>query len=63
MELLQNGVSTIFVARLEDKYVQAIKRKDFTTLEKLASSENQEVRGLICDFIASACVKFVSGRI
>jgi len=63
MELLQNGLSTIFVARLEDKYVQAIKRKNFTTLEKLASSENQEVRGLICDFLASACVKFVSGRI
>lgn len=61
--LLECGVSTAYVAKLEDKYVTAIKAKDFKDLVKLAEGTNDKARGLIADFTASVCAKVILGGI
>lgn len=61
--LLECGVSTAYVAKLEDKYVKAVKAKDFKGLEKLAEDTNDKARGLIADFVASVCAKVVLGSL
>jgi len=61
--LLECGVSTAYVAKLEDKYVRAIKTKNFEDLIKLADGTNDKARGLIADFTASVCAKVILGSI
>ena len=61
--LLECGVSTAYVAKLEDKYVRAIKAKNFEDLTKLADGTNDKARGLIADFTASVCAKVILGSI
>ena len=48
--LLESGVSTAYVAKLEDKYVRAIKKKDFKDLVSLANNTNEKARGILVDF-------------
>lgn len=61
--LLECGVSTAYVAKLEDKYVKAVKAKDFKDLVKLAEGTNDKARGLIADFASSVCAKVILGSI
>lgn len=61
--LLKCGVSTAYTAKLEDKYVRAIRARDFKDLTKLAENSNDEVRGLIADFTSSVCAKVILGGI
>lgn len=61
--LLECGVSTIYVAELENKYVKAIKKKNFSDLTKLAEDANEQTRGMIADFVSSVCAKVILGSI
>lgn len=61
--LLNCGVSTAYVAKLEDKYVKAIKNKDFKELSSLADNTNEQARGVIIDFTSSVCAKLITGKL
>lgn len=59
--LLDANVATIDVAKIEDKYVHAIRKKDFSNLTDLANSSNDAAKTAISDFISSVCVKLILG--
>lgn len=61
--LLESGVSTAYVAKLEDKYVRAIKKKDFKDLVSLANNTNEKARGILVDFASSVCAKIILGKL
>lgn len=57
------GVSTATVAKLEDKYVRAVKEKNFNKLVDLADKTGGEAQKVISEFVSSVCVKFILGAI
>lgn len=59
--LLDANVTTIDVAKIEDRYVQAIQKKDFSNLTSLANTSNDAAKTAISDFISSVCVKLILG--
>lgn len=58
--LLDQGVSTIQVADLEQKYVIAIKTGNFNSLKKIAESNKGYLKSAITEFLSSAVVKFIA---
>lgn len=58
--LLEKNMSTAFIAKLEDKYVRCIKKKDFKELAQLSQS-NGEAHEIISEFISSVCAKLILG--
>lgn len=59
--LLDCGASTIYVAKLEDRYVRAIKSKNFSSLQKLANETDEKTRTIVSDFLVSVCAKVILG--
>lgn len=59
--LLDADVSTINVAKIEDRYVTAIQKKDFSNLSSLANTSNDATKAVISDFVSSVCVKLILG--
>ena len=57
------GVITATVAKLEDKYVRAVKEKNFNKLVDLADKTGGEAQKVISEFVSSVCVKFILGAI
>lgn len=61
--LLESGVSTASVASIEDKYVRAVKRKDFSGMLNLGDKTDKKAQDVISDFVSSVCVKLILGSI
>jgi hypothetical protein len=59
--LLRAGMSTIEVASLEVKYVKAIEKKSFKSLESLKNGSNNAISSIITEFMSSLLVKFIRG--
>ena len=60
---LDRGVSTAIVAKLEDKYVRAVKEKNFNKLVDLADKTGGEAQKVVSEFVSSVCVKLILGVI
>lgn len=60
-QLLEKGVSTIEVAKLESVFVSSYKKGEFTDFEKMANKMNVETKGLIIEFLSSAAIKLIKG--
>lgn len=61
--LLEQNVSTLTVAKIEDKFVSSVKNNNFNSLEKYINSEGNVVRTIINDFVSSLCAKLILGAI
>lgn len=61
--LLQNGVSTLTVAILEDKFVRSVKKKDFSKLQAYVKGDDSRIGSIISDFLVSVCAKVILGTI
>lgn len=59
--LLNKGVSTIDVAKMESNFVQACKVKDFDGFERKAQKLNGEVKNLVVEILSSSAVKLILG--
>lgn len=60
-QLLDNGVSTIDVAKMESVFVKSYKNKDFSDFERIANQTTPDMRGIVVDFLSSAAIKFIKG--
>lgn len=61
--LLENDVSTLMIARIEDKYVAAVNSKKFDKLESFIDGNESKLSSIISDFLSSLCAKLILGRI
>ncbi|MBR6530023.1 MAG: hypothetical protein IKT43_01225 [Clostridia bacterium] len=61
--LLNNGVSTITIARIEDKFVQSINKKNFNALQNFVEEKDSKLRTIITDFTSSLCAKLILGLV
>lgn len=59
--LLNNGISTITIAKIEDKYVESINNKKLDTLVSFVEGEDSKLRTIITDFTTSLCAKIILG--
>lgn len=57
--LFENGINAATVADIEDCYVRAVKKKDFEILRKFGSSKDDQLQGIMTEFLASFCVKML----
>ena len=61
--LLDNNISTLTIARIEDKYVSAINKKDFDPLIGYVSGKESKISSIITEFTSSLCAKLILGSI
>lgn len=61
--LFDKGISTIMIAKIEDKYVKAINSKNFTPLKALIQDKESNLGTVITDFTTSLCAKLILGAI
>ena len=61
--LLENDVSTLTIAKIEDKYVSAVNNKDFDKLKIFVEGKDSKLSSIISDFLSSLCAKLILGSI
>lgn len=61
--LLENGISTLTLVRLEDKFVDAINKKKFDKLSEYVQRNDSKLSSIITDFLSSLCAKLILGKI
>lgn len=61
--LLENDVSTLMIARIEDKYVAAVNNKNFDKLKSFVDGNDSKLSSIITDFLSSLCAKVILGSI
>ena len=61
--LLENEVSTLTIARIEDKYVDAVNKRDFTKLKSYVEGKDSKLNSIITEFTLSLCAKILCGLI
>ncbi len=61
--LLEHGLATITVAKIEDRFVSSVEKKDFSILKEYVSSEDTHIQTIISDFVSSLCAKLIVGLI
>lgn len=60
--LLADGISTIKVAQIEDRYVRAVKNQSVDSLnEYVKKIDNAKVQEILSEFLSSVCVKLLTG--
>ena len=59
--LLEAGLSIIEVAKLESKYVQAIKKSNYESLAKLAKDANASYKHILVELLSSTIAKLLKG--
>ena len=59
--LQENGVSTLTIARIEDKFVDAVNRKNFDKLKSFVQGKDSKLNSIITDFMSSLCAKIILG--
>lgn len=57
--LLDNGVSTLTVAKIEDKFVEAVNTKSFDRLKMYIAGKDSKLSSIITDFLSSLCAKII----
>lgn len=62
-DLLKKGVSTLAVAKIEDKFVNAIKSKKSDKLNALVKPKESTVGPIISDFLSSLCAKIIISKL
>ena len=55
------NVPTMDIAKLEDRYVHSILKKDFSGLSGLAESYGDTVKSIVVDLLSSTFVKLITG--
>lgn len=61
--LLNTGISTLTIAKIEDKYVSAVNKRDFTSLKTYVEGKDAKLGSIISDFSTSLCAKIILGLI
>lgn len=61
--LLENDVSTLTIAKIEDKFVAAVNNKDFDKLRSYVEGKDSQLKSIITDFLSSLCAKLILGSI
>lgn len=61
--LLEHDVSTLMIARIEDKYVAAVKKRNFDKLQDFIDGNDSKLSSIITDFLSSLCAKLILGTI
>jgi len=61
--LLENDVSTLTIAKIEDKYVAAVKGKSFDKLKNYVEGKESKLCSIISDFLSSLCAKIILGQL
>lgn len=61
--LLDNDVSTLTIAKIEDKFVEAINKKNFDNFKKFIQGEDSKLSSIATDFMSSLCAKMILGMI
>ena len=59
--LIKLNVPTMDIAKLEDRYVHSILKKDFSGLSGLAESYGDTVKSIVVDLLSSTFVKLITG--
>lgn len=59
---LEHNVSTLTIAKIEDKYVKAIKKKDYSILIGSINENEFDVKSILVDFTTSLCAKLILGK-
>lgn len=61
--LIENDVSTLTIARIEDKYVTAVNCKNFDKLKSFVEGKDSKLASIISDLMSSLCAKIILGSI
>ena len=61
--LLENEVSTLTIAKIEDKFVEAVNSKNFDKLKTFVQGNDSKLNSIITDFMSSLCAKIILGMI
>lgn len=61
--LLENDVSTLTIAKIEDKFVAAVSSKNFDKLKTYVEGKDSKLNSIITDFLSSLCAKLILGSI
>ena len=61
--LVESDISTLTIAKIEDKFVSAVQKKNFDGLKKYVEGENPKLSSFISDFLSSLCAKLILGRL
>lgn len=61
--LLDNDISTLSVAKMEDKFVSAVKKKNFNSLQNYIKSDESKFQSIFTEFASSLCAKIILGLI
>lgn len=59
--LLDANVDTIMVAELENKYVDAVKKSNFSSLKQLSKEPNNDMEKILANFLSTIFVKIIEG--
>ena len=59
--LLEIDVSTITIAKIEDKYVKAVNNQSLDKLKRFAEGHDAKITPIITDFLSSLCAKLIFG--
>ena len=61
--LVENDVSTLTIAKIEDKFVAAVNSKSFDKLKSYVEGKDSKLASIISDFMSSLCAKIILGSI
>lgn len=61
--LIENNVSTLTIAKIEDKFVSAVNDKNFDKLKTFVEGKDSKLSSIISDFLSSLCAKIILGSI
>lgn len=61
--LLENDVSTLTIAKIEDKFVAAVEKRNFDKLKDFVAGKESKLNSIITDFLSSLCAKLILGMI
>lgn len=63
--LLDNKVSTLTIANIENKYVEAVKSKSFDKLKSyvVGKDKDSKLSSIITEFMSSLCAKIITSSI
>lgn len=59
---MEHNVSTLTIAKIEDKYVKAIKKKNYSILTGSIKENEFDVKSILMEFTTSLCAKLILGK-
>ncbi len=61
--LIEHDVSSLTIAKIEDKFVAAVNKKSFDELKRYVEGKDSNLASIISDFTVSLCAKIILGHI